>query len=175
MKVKKYFLSRAKHYIWDDSYQNWSGAHGPKPCRNWAPKSPKSVLHTSWLNEPVEPVEKIFEILKECSLKNKESIKKIVHIPRSDEEDMIKTSPSAPNSELLQWILPKLKFLGSLTSFPIAWCERLGKLAMTELQNELHTRTTLDHKWTYTRLRNQSRPKGGHDGVIWKHGCMWHP
>ena len=86
-----------------------------------------------------------------------------------------KQAPSAPNSNLLQWIQPKLKFLGGLTSFPIAWCKWLGKLAMTEVQNELHTRATLDRKWTYTRLRNRSRTKRGHSGVIWKHGCMWHP
>ena len=37
-------------------------------------------------------------------------------ILRSDEEDMIKTSPSAPNSDLFQGILPKLKFLGNRSS-----------------------------------------------------------
>ena len=59
---------------------------------------------------PVKPVEKNYEILIEGSLKNKESMKKKWRaIPRSDEGDMAKTSPSAPNSDLLPCILPKLK------------------------------------------------------------------
>ena len=33
-----------------------SRAYGPQPCRIWAPKSPKSVLYTSWPNESVELV-----------------------------------------------------------------------------------------------------------------------
>ena len=59
-----------------------SGAYGPKSCRIWAPKSPKSVLYISWLNESAEPVSnrsiglKKIEILTEYSLKNKESKKK---------------------------------------------------------------------------------------------------
>ena len=32
--------------------QNWSGAYGSKPYRIWAPKLPKSVFYTSWLDEP---------------------------------------------------------------------------------------------------------------------------
>ena len=35
-------------------------------------------------------------------------------IPRLDEGDMAKTSPSAPNSDLLPCILPKLKLWGSV-------------------------------------------------------------
>ena len=102
-------------------------------------------------------------------------LKKWCAILSLDEGNMIKTSPCAPNSNLLLWILTELKFLGDFTSFPMAWCEQLGKLAMKELLNELHTHTTMDHKWTYTRLKNRSRPKGGHGEVIWKHGSMWHP
>ena len=30
-----------------------------------------------------------------------------------DDENMIKTITSAPNSDMLQWILPELKILGS--------------------------------------------------------------
>ena len=59
---------------------------------------------------PVEPVEKNYEILTEFFLKNKESMKKkLCMIPRSDEGDMAKTSPSALNSDLLPCILPRLK------------------------------------------------------------------
>ena len=54
----------------------------------------------------------------------------------------------------------------SLPSFSMMWTTR--ELAMTALQNELHTRTTLDHKWAYTRLENRSSPKGGHGGAIQK-------
>ena len=54
----------------------------------------------------------------------------------------------------------------SLSSFSMMWTTR--ELAMTELQNELHTRTTLDRRWTYTRLENRSSPKGGHSGAIWE-------
>ena len=39
------------------------------------------------------------------------------------------------------------------------------------LQNELHTRITLDRRWTYTRLKNRSSPKGGHGNAIWKKLC----
>ena len=39
---------------------------------------------------------------------------------------------------------------------------------MKEFQNELHTRTKLDRRWTYTRLKNRSIPKGGYDDAIWK-------
>ena len=53
----------------------------------------------------------------------------------------------------------------SLPSFSIMWTTR--ELAMMALQNELHTRTTLDRRWTYTRLENRSSPKGGHGGAIW--------
>ena len=35
--------------------QNWSGAYGSEPCRIWAPKLPKSVFYTNWLDEPIEP------------------------------------------------------------------------------------------------------------------------
>ena len=38
--------------------------------------------------------------------------KKLCMIPRSDEGDMAKTSLSAPNSDLLLCILPKLKLWG---------------------------------------------------------------
>ena len=38
--------------------------------------------------------------------------KKGCMIPRSDKGDMAKTSPSAPNSDLLPCILPKLKLWG---------------------------------------------------------------
>ena len=99
------------------------------------------ILSKLKLWEPVELVEKKFKILKECSLNNKESIKKKKNqctILSSDEGDMIKTNPSALNSNLLLWIPTELKFLGGLISFPIAWYDQLGKLAMTELQNELH-------------------------------------
>ena len=34
--------------------QDRSGAYGPEPYRIWAPKSPKSVLYTSWPNELIE-------------------------------------------------------------------------------------------------------------------------
>ena len=160
---------------------NWSGAHGPKPCRNWAPKSPKSVSFSSSPDEPIDhlkklcwtgqrfdrPIDKNPEILIWSSLKNKESNKKKrCTILSSDEWDMIKISPYAPYLNLLLRTPTEHKFLGGLISFPMAWCEQLGKLAMKELLNELHTHTTVDHKWTYTRLRNRSRPKGGHDGVI---------
>ena len=37
--------------------QNQSGAYGPKPCRIWVPKLPKSVFYTSWLDESAEPAE----------------------------------------------------------------------------------------------------------------------
>ena len=47
----------------------------------------------------------------------------------------------------------------SLPFFSMMWKTR--ELAMTALQNELHTHTTLDRIWTYTRLENQSSPKGG--------------
>ena len=49
----------------------------------------------------VDPVEKNFEILKECSLKNKESIKKWCMILSSDEGDMNEESPSASYLNLL--------------------------------------------------------------------------
>ena len=59
----------------------------------------------------------------------------------------------------------------SLPSFSMMWTTR--ELAMTALQNELHTRTTLDHRWTYTRLENRSNLKGGHGDAIHKKlgGC----
>ena len=62
----------------------------------------------------------------------------------------------------------------SLPSFIMMWTTR--ELVMMTLQNELHTHTTLDHRWTYTRLKNRSSPKGGHGGAIRKKiGCMWYP
>ena len=62
---------------------------------------------------PVELVEKKYEILKEFSLKNKKSMKKkCCAILRSDEGDMAKTGLSAPSSDLLPCILPKLKLWG---------------------------------------------------------------
>ena len=65
---------------------------------------------------PVEPVDKNYEILKEFSLKNKESMKKKpCMISRSDEGDMAKTIPSAPNSDLLPCILSKLKLWGPVS------------------------------------------------------------
>ena len=125
--------------------------------------------------ESVELVEKKFEILTECSLKNKESIKKMVHDSEFEWERYVQNKCKCSKFEPAPMNSNWTEIFGGLTSFPIAWCEQLGKFSMMELQNELHTRTTLDHKWTYTRLRNRSRPKGGHGGVIWKHGCMWHP
>ena len=142
---------------------------------------------------------------------------------------MIETSPSAPNSDMLQWTLAELKLWGPvesvekknwnfdrifleekgvhkktgawfrvwmreiwlkqaqvlrirtcsyelqldwsfgdtlLPSFSMMWTTR--ELAMSALQNKLHTHTTLDHRWTYTRLENWSGPKGGHGGAIRK-------
>ena len=53
------------------------------------------------------------------------------------------------------------KVLGetSLPSFSMMWTTK--ELVMIALQNEPHTRTTLDRRWTYTRLKNRSSPKGG--------------
>ena len=45
---------------------------------------------------------KNFEILTEYSLKNKESIKKRCMVPSLDEGDMIETSQSASNSDMLK-------------------------------------------------------------------------
>ena len=60
----------------------------------------------------VKPVEKNYENLTEFFLKNKESMKKNGAIPSSNEGDMAKTGPSAPNLDLLPCILPKLKLWG---------------------------------------------------------------
>ena len=54
----------------------------------------------------------------------------------------------------------------SLPFFSMMWTTR--ELAMMALQNELHTRSTLDRRWTYTRLENRSIPKGGHGNAIRK-------
>ena len=54
----------------------------------------------------------------------------------------------------------------SLPWFSMMWTTR--ELAKMKLQNELHARTTLDRRWTYTRLKNRSSPKGGHGGTIRK-------
>ena len=47
----------------------------------------------------------------------------------------------------------------SLPSFSMMWTTK--ELAMIALQNELHTPTTLDRRWTYTRFKNRSSLKGG--------------
>ena len=45
---------------------------------------------------------------------------------------MIKISPYAPYLNLLLRTPTEHKFLGGLISFPMAWCEQLGKLAMMD-------------------------------------------
>ena len=83
-----------------------------------SPSAPNSdllpcILPKLKLWGPVEPVDKNYEIFREFFLKNKEAMKKKrCTIPRSDEGDMAKTSLSAPNSDLLPCILPKLKLWG---------------------------------------------------------------
>ena len=46
----------------------------------------------------------------------------------------------------------------SLPSYSTMWTTR--EMAMMVLQNEPHTRTTVNHKHTYTKLENRLSPKG---------------
>ena len=68
--------------------QNWSGAYGSEPCKIWAPKLPKLVFYTSWLDEPAEPAEpdanwsnrwkKILKIWKNVPSRVRNPLKKMV-------------------------------------------------------------------------------------------------
>ena len=78
-------------------------------------------------------VEKKFENLKECFLKNKESIKKMVRDSEFEceryDQNKLKCSEFEHAPMNSNWT----EILRGLTSFPIAWCEQIGKLAMMEL------------------------------------------
>ena len=124
------------------------------------------MLYTNWPNEPVEPIEKKFEILTEYSLKNKESIKKNGAWFWVRMREIWSKQAQALRIRIYSYELGLNWNFGDLTSFSMMWKTR--ELAMTALQNELHARTTLDHKWAYTRLENRSSPKGGHGGAIQK-------
>ena len=61
-----------------------------------------SLMHRLYSSQLVDSIEKEPEILREYSLKNKESMKKKRYlIPSPSEGDMTKTSLSAPNSNML--------------------------------------------------------------------------
>ena len=61
--------------------QNRSRAYGPEPCGIWAPKLPKSVFYTSWLNEPVESnrLQNILKIWQNVPRRVRNPWKKMVH------------------------------------------------------------------------------------------------
>ena len=95
-----------------DSKVGWERYDQNKPKCSEFGLTPMNLSWTNIFGNRLSRLRKKFEILTKCSLKNKESIKKWCAISRSDEGDMIKTRPSAPNSDLLQWIPTKLKFFG---------------------------------------------------------------
>ena len=128
-----------------------------------SPSAPYLILLLWTLAElklwgPVEPVEKKIWSFEKYFLKNKESIKKMVHDSEFGWGRYDRNKPKCSVFEPAPMNLGWTETLGtSLPSFSMMWTTR--ELAMTVLQNEPHTRTTLDHRWTYTRLKNRSSPK----------------
>ena len=117
---------------------------------------------------PVQPVEKKFEILIEYSLENKESIKKTVYDFELYEGDMIKTSPSAPYSNLLLRTPTELEFLGRPHFLSLAWCEQLGNWPWrhSKMNYPLALHWTADEPTQGSKI--DQAQKGGHGGAIWR-------
>ena len=113
---------RALYFIWVSSQS--SGLGIVHHCFFWVPYFVRNVL---------TKFEKKYEILIECSLKKKESMKKKrFTIPSSDEEDMTRTNLSTPDLNLLLQTQAELKFWGgTLSSYNEMWTTR--EMAMTTL------------------------------------------
>ena len=132
------------------------------------------------LDEPVEPidhpVERLIKILKQFFLKNKESNKKNGTRFWVRMRKIWSKQTQVPHIRTWSYKLQLKWSFGetSLHFFSMMWKTR--ELAMTALRNELHTRTTLDCRWTYTRLeKTDQAQKGAWRCHTKKVRCMWHP